>query len=287
VTTGSGDQTAAGAAAHGRFLASHTDREQVVDRLKAAFVEGRLTKDELDARAGQAFAARTYADLAALTDDIPARPAGARPRPEPTRVQARSPENKRAVTLRLAACAIIPPIVFAVAILTNNEAVARAIFPLAFVYLMASLIGVMHLIDSRLDRRRSRRSGGQPRDSRPGIAQLRLGIPQPPGAARLAHVFRHLEGVADRPPDGFGVYPVREGALNRASAEFVEYEVLGHALRIRLAELRVHPVPEFGQPHVAQGTAGPGPDLRGGKPVLAGGDQCPVDPETFVPMCRY
>jgi len=170
VTTGSGDQTAASAAAHGRFLASHTDREQVVDRLKAAFVEGRLTKDELDARAGQAFAARTYADLAALTDDIPAWPTGTRPRPEPTRVQARSlgntrsPENKRAVRLRLAACAIIPPIVFAVAILTNNEAVARAIFPLAFVYLMALLIGVMHLIDSRLDRRRSRRSGGQPRD---------------------------------------------------------------------------------------------------------------------------
>jgi hypothetical protein len=29
--------------------------------LKAAFVQGRLTKDELDARVGQAFASRTYA----------------------------------------------------------------------------------------------------------------------------------------------------------------------------------------------------------------------------------
>ena len=83
MTTGPGDQTAPGAAAHGRFLASHTDREQVVDKLKAAFVEGRLTMDELDARAGQAFAARTYADLAALTADIPAGSAGARSRPEP------------------------------------------------------------------------------------------------------------------------------------------------------------------------------------------------------------
>ena len=35
--------------------------------LKAAFVQGRLTKDELDARVGQTFASRTYADLAALT----------------------------------------------------------------------------------------------------------------------------------------------------------------------------------------------------------------------------
>ena len=83
-------------------------------------------------------------------------------------------------------------------------------------------------------------------------------------APGLAHAFWHLEGVADRPPDGLGVYPVREGALDRAPAELVEHEVLGHALRIHVAELRTHPVPEFGQPHVAQGTAGPGPDLRGG-----------------------
>jgi len=165
VTTGSGDQTAAAAAAgQGRFLASHTDREQVVDRLKAAFVEGRLTKDELDARAGQAFAARTYADLAALTADIPAAPGGTRPRPGSTRVQAQSPVNKRAVTLRLAACAIVPPILITVAILSHNDAVARAFSPLAFVYLMALLISVSHLIDSRLGRRRSRRSGRQPRD---------------------------------------------------------------------------------------------------------------------------
>jgi hypothetical protein len=165
VTTGSGDQTAAAAAAgHGRFLASHTDREQVVDRLKAAFVEGRLTKDELDARAGRAFAARTYADLAALTADIPAGPAGSRPRPASTRVRAQSPVNKRAVTLRLAAYAIIPPILITVATLSHNDAVARAFSPLAFVYLMALLIGVSHLIDSRLGRRRSHRSGRPPRD---------------------------------------------------------------------------------------------------------------------------
>ncbi len=80
MSTGLRDQTPAGATGHGRFLASHADREQVVDRLKAAFVEGRLTMDELDARAGQAFAARTCADLAALTADLPAWSAGDRPR---------------------------------------------------------------------------------------------------------------------------------------------------------------------------------------------------------------
>ena len=39
--------------------ASHADREQVIDALKAAFVQGRLTEDEFDARAGQAFASQT------------------------------------------------------------------------------------------------------------------------------------------------------------------------------------------------------------------------------------
>ena len=42
-----------------------------IEALKTAFVHGRLTKAELDARAGQALSARTYADLAALTTDIP------------------------------------------------------------------------------------------------------------------------------------------------------------------------------------------------------------------------
>ncbi|MGN6680947.1 MAG: DUF1707 SHOCT-like domain-containing protein, partial [Streptosporangiaceae bacterium] len=50
--------------------ASHADREQVIGALQLAFVQGRLTKDELDARLGQTLAARTYADLAALTADL-------------------------------------------------------------------------------------------------------------------------------------------------------------------------------------------------------------------------
>ena len=62
----------------GRFRASDADREQVIDTLKVAFVQGRLTRDELDARAGQTFASRTYAELAAVTADIPARPPATR-----------------------------------------------------------------------------------------------------------------------------------------------------------------------------------------------------------------
>ncbi len=68
MTTGPQDPAAAG---RGRLRASHADREQVIDTLKTAFVHGRLTRDELDARTGRALAARTYADLAALTAGIP------------------------------------------------------------------------------------------------------------------------------------------------------------------------------------------------------------------------
>jgi len=67
------------AAVPGRLRAAHADREQVIEALKNGFVHGRLTKDELDTRAGQALAARTYAELAALTADIPPDPAAAGP----------------------------------------------------------------------------------------------------------------------------------------------------------------------------------------------------------------
>jgi hypothetical protein len=47
-------------------------REQVIAALKAAYVQGRLTKEEFDLRVGQALA--IYAELDALTADIPAAP---------------------------------------------------------------------------------------------------------------------------------------------------------------------------------------------------------------------
>lgn len=73
---GPGDEIAAG---RGHLRASHADRERVLGILKEAFVHGMLAKDELDLRVGQTLAARTYAELAALTADLPAMPAMARP----------------------------------------------------------------------------------------------------------------------------------------------------------------------------------------------------------------
>jgi hypothetical protein len=54
----------------GRLMASDATREKVVDMLKDAFVQGRLTKDEFDARVGYAFTSPTCADLAALTAGV-------------------------------------------------------------------------------------------------------------------------------------------------------------------------------------------------------------------------
>lgn len=58
--------------ARSQLLASHTDRDHAVEYLKTAFAEGRLSKDEYDARLDGALAARTYADLDALMADLPA-----------------------------------------------------------------------------------------------------------------------------------------------------------------------------------------------------------------------
>jgi len=73
--------------------ASRADRERVIDLLKAAFVQGRLDRDEFDARIGQALASRTYGELAAVTAGIPAGLTAALPRRPPVRARRRIPFN--------------------------------------------------------------------------------------------------------------------------------------------------------------------------------------------------
>jgi hypothetical protein len=55
--------------------ASDGDREDVVERLRAATVEGRLVAGELEERLEVALRARTYGELDALVVDLPAPPA--------------------------------------------------------------------------------------------------------------------------------------------------------------------------------------------------------------------
>jgi hypothetical protein len=56
----------------GQLRASHEDRDRVVEILRVAAGDGRLTAEELDERLEAALTARTYAELAVLTTDLPA-----------------------------------------------------------------------------------------------------------------------------------------------------------------------------------------------------------------------
>jgi uncharacterized membrane protein len=87
------DPTAAGG--RGRLRAGDDDRDRAMDLLKTAFMQGRLTGEELDARTGQALAARTYAELDALTEDIPGipRPDGPLGSPAPSQAMPARPPS--------------------------------------------------------------------------------------------------------------------------------------------------------------------------------------------------
>jgi hypothetical protein len=80
---GPGDEIAPRAGGHGHLRASDSGRAHVIDTLKAAYVDGLVTKDEFDARVSQTFASRTHAELALVTADLPAGLAAAHQRPSP------------------------------------------------------------------------------------------------------------------------------------------------------------------------------------------------------------
>ena len=56
------------------MLAAAADRERTMDVLKAAFMEGRLTKAEFDERSTRVLTARTYGDLNMVVADLPSGP---------------------------------------------------------------------------------------------------------------------------------------------------------------------------------------------------------------------
>jgi len=65
--------------------ASDADRDRVIDILRAATADGRLTADEFNERMEAALASRTFRDLAPLTADLATAPA--RPEPETTQTE--------------------------------------------------------------------------------------------------------------------------------------------------------------------------------------------------------
>ena len=92
-------------AASGRLRASHADREQVIGTLEAAFVQGMLAKEEFDLRVGQTFTARTHAQLAAITADLPAGLTMAKPQVARVQGEPRIPRAGRVLAVATVVCA--------------------------------------------------------------------------------------------------------------------------------------------------------------------------------------
>jgi hypothetical protein len=146
-------------AGRGHLRASHADREQVIGALKAAYVQGRLTKDEFDLRVGQTLAARTYAELAALTVDLPAGPAAGAPPRGPVQAQDRRPVSNVA---RAAICVVMA--VAAPVVLSFSIGAAAFLLFTPFYFMALAVLGAETLVSWQ-----DRRSGGRrPRRPAPG-----------------------------------------------------------------------------------------------------------------------
>ncbi|HEY6478417.1 MAG TPA: DUF1707 domain-containing protein, partial [Streptosporangiaceae bacterium] len=86
----------AGPVGRGELRASHTDRDAVVELLRVAAGDGRLTAEELDERLELALTARTYSELAALTADLPAAPGAG-----PIGVPGAAPEPRELIRMKV------------------------------------------------------------------------------------------------------------------------------------------------------------------------------------------
>ena len=126
-----GGHKAAAAGGHSRLRASDADREQVIEVLKVAFVQGRLTQDQLDTRVGLALGSRTYADLADLTADIPAGSAAAQPAGSPARTLAKAAR-------RSGICILVAFDLVGVAVLIQSGPVTGLAFLSAFIAIIAA-----------------------------------------------------------------------------------------------------------------------------------------------------
>lgn len=216
-----------------RLRVSAADREQVIEVLKVAFVQERITKDELDQRIGEVLASRTYDDLDILTADIPGALTTARPA-----VPARPPGVSKKKLIQRTSVAVTGTgfVITEPAVLANHlNPVGGVIAGLVAGALTAGLLAVLlTLIAWIIDRNAGRRPSqgpppgaldnaaqeparadpaGQPRQSsrrlRPGAEAARSGLPRSSLAGlRSPHRLPSLTTLAlfiARSPAGAGL----------------------------------------------------------------------------------
>ena len=170
MTAGREDGTAG---ALGRLRTSQVDRDQAVDVLKAAFVQGRLTKDEFDRRVGQVLASRTYADLDALTADLPDEVTIAQPSAEHAREPGRVLSFKTAA--RVGAIGAFPSMASAVVVVQSSRvpAVAGGLLVGLTGLFVAGLLTALLMLVSWVVRRSQRGTAQGPPPGPAGLATRR------------------------------------------------------------------------------------------------------------------
>ena len=125
--------------------------------VKAAFVQGRLTEDELDARLALALASRTYAELAAVTADLPVGLIEAQLPSRPARARAPASPAIRSGLL-ISAATTLAVAAWLLAWLTGSA----ELFTLAISITVASFGSFLVAGSVMLESRHDRRSAGQP-----------------------------------------------------------------------------------------------------------------------------
>jgi hypothetical protein len=151
-----GDEIA-GAGGHSRLIAPQADREQVLDALKAAFVQGRLTKAEFDYRVGQALA--SYAELDALTADIPAG------RTQTLTTEPARESHNRKLIQRGTAAGACASMAFTAALVTEaggSPVVGLVVVPLMGSFVAVLLAGLLTLLSWVLEKGSNRRLSQAP-----------------------------------------------------------------------------------------------------------------------------
>jgi len=212
--TGPQDPAAAG---RDQLRAGHADRDEVIEVLKDAFVDGRLSRDEFGARAGRALAARTLADLAVLIADLPPAPVWPAPAPavpvHPSAAACRWPlvqaAAKSSLCLVLAFAAILAGVHFDPDGFGPHQAWAEMFF-LPAIALVITAFGVLAAgAATAVEQRRAR----QPLPPGPGPGQGRSRSRGPgPGRGTARH---HRAGDNPGPPG----LPPRPGRRRVAGAQ--------------------------------------------------------------------
>jgi Domain of unknown function (DUF1707) len=228
VTAGPGGEMAAHTTGLGHLRASHTDREQVVDVLKTAFVQGRLAKDEFDGRVGQALASRTYADLAAVTTDLPSWLFGVHPPRKSAQAKARplgSTEIKPAVVAMITGMTVLTAGLWAAVLIGHkieNDGVKGML--LSLLILTFTDIGMLVLMGVVVRESRHRKRSGR---------QLPPATPRASGQASRRQVSgASAEQLSQVNPDQRHSAEVRQRRSPGRNRPARGYDILGSASAI-------------------------------------------------------